>query len=648
MSRTNLNRIGLVLITLGIVILIVWGIRLTSIGLSLRQHLAQVQALADDPAALDPIEACDLVHALRGDVVALRREGGPLVQMASLLGWLPGIGRDLQAAPHLLNTADGLTEAGTLLCDGMQPVLASIGSPEGIKLTPEQVIDLLNKEQSTLNQALAATERAQAAWDHVDVATLSPWLAGKVSKLDEGLPLLRLGLQMATVAPDLLGANGPRTYLILAQNDDELRPTGGFISGAGLVTVEQGQIAGVDFLDANLVDDYLNKPYPPPPAPLFDYMGSEIWLFRDANWSPDFPTSAQQAAYFYEYGQDISSIDGVIALDQYAVQLIIGGLGEVHVPGIAEPITASNVRRLMREAWNPDETGVNWEWMLSRKEFIGQFAAAILDRIQSDPGSVNWTEVAKGFYRALEEHHILIFVQDQEASNALAQTGWDGAIRETDGDYLMIVDANMGFNKANPLVDERLAYRVVLDIDGTATAELALTYTHQGQWKDVRCEQLVPYATGLTYERMMHNCYYDYLRAYVPSGSVLRAATPHPTPAEYLVSGAPADGQAVTLDNEADKAVFAQFLVVEYGQELTTQFEYDLPKVIQANGKKYNYTLLIQKQSGKPSMPISLTVILPPSTNLLTATPSPSTLDGGTVTFDLQLDTDILIKVIYE
>lgn len=641
------KRIGLVLVILGILLLVVWGVRLAGIGLSLREHLAQVEALVENPESLDPIAACSLAHDLRGDVIALRQEAGGLVQLAPLLGWLPKIGRDLRAAPHLLETADGLTEAGTLTCDVIQPVLVLIESTEGQNLTPEQIIDHLNKEQAALKQAAVAAERAQAAWEQVDTASLSPWLAGKVSKLDEGLPLLQTGLQVAAVAPELLGANGPRTYLILAQNDDERRPTGGFISGAGIVTLEQGQIIGVDFIDANLVDDYLHKSYPAPPKPLFDYMGSEIWLFRDANWSPDFPTSARQAAYFYELGQGVP-VDGVIALDQYTVELIVGGLGEIYISGIDEPITAANVRKFMREAWNPGESDVTQEWFLSRKDFIEQLATAILERTQTDPGSVDWVQVAKSVYRALEGRHLLIFVNDPDAGRALTQINWDGAIRDATGDYLMVVDANLGFNKVDSLIDEKINYQVTLHPDGTASAELALTYIHRGQREAISCQHITPYKEGLTYAALMHQCYYDYLRIYTPIGSVLRAATPHPTPGDYLVRGEPTNGQATTLNEEAGKTVFAQFFVTEYGQTLTTRFEYDLPQVARSKDGQHNYMLLIQKQAGAASAPVSLTIALPPGANLLTAKPLPQSVDGNVVTFDLQLDADILLDVTYE
>ena len=121
------KRIAWVLVILGIVLVVVWAVRLATVGLSLREHLAQAQAMADDPQSLYPVEACSLVRDLRGDVVTLSREAGGLTQLAPLLGWLPGIGGELRAAPHLLDTADGLTEAGTLTCDALDLESADSG-----------------------------------------------------------------------------------------------------------------------------------------------------------------------------------------------------------------------------------------------------------------------------------------------------------------------------------------------------------------------------------------------------------------------------------------------------------------------------------------------------------------------------------------
>jgi len=649
-KHVKVKRAGWVLALLGIALLVVWGVGLARTGLSLQAHLAQMQALADAPETVDPVIACGLVQDLRNDVMALRRQAGFLARWAPALGgWLPKVGGDLRAVPHLLIVADGLTGAGVLTCEALQPMLVAFGgtnsAPDSLSL--EQAIRLLVEAQPTLEQALAAVKQAQQAWAQVDVENLSTWTAGKTALLERGLPLLRAGLEIAVVAPDLVGLDAPRTYLILAQNEDELRPTGGFISGAGRLTLDGGRIAELSFLDTYSVDDYAHKPYPEPPKPLLDYMGSELWLFRDANWSPDFLTSARQAAYLYEYGQGVP-MDGVIALDQTMVELLMTGFGGVHIPDVAEPMTADTVRQFMRAAWNPGEAGVTAEWVFSRKEFMGQLAAALRERIENDPGSVDWARVAMALYRALTGRHLLVFVDNADVARALAQVGWDGALRESRGDYLMIVDANLGFNKVNPLISQKADYRVVLHADGTAAAELSLAYAHQGQEQGVRCQHQPPYTGDLTYDAIMHRCYYDYLRAYVPAGSTLRAALPHPIPGEYLLRGEPDDGQAVTLDGEVGKTVFAQFFVVEYGQTLTTRFEYDLPRVARLDEGRWYYTLVIQKQPGTGSTPLSLTIALPPGAQLLAVTPPPHATAKETLTLDLSLDADIVVEVVYE
>src|SRR5205085_6348840 len=95
-------------------------------------------------------------------------------------------------------------------------------------------------------------------------------------------------------APVLLGANTPQQYLMLAQNNDELRPTGGFISAVGVVKVDRGELSVEWFRDSFAVDD-LSINHSPAPAPLEKYMWAEQWLLRDSNWYADFPTSADVA-----------------------------------------------------------------------------------------------------------------------------------------------------------------------------------------------------------------------------------------------------------------------------------------------------------------------------------------------------------------
>ena len=94
--------------------------------------------------------------------------------------------------------------------------------------------------------------------------------------------------------PHLLGFDAPRTYLILAQDHQELRATGGVIVGLGIVEVHKRRVTRVSFRDSYGVDD-LNRLYPLPPPPFMCYMRRELLLMRDVNWPPDFARSARAA-----------------------------------------------------------------------------------------------------------------------------------------------------------------------------------------------------------------------------------------------------------------------------------------------------------------------------------------------------------------
>jgi hypothetical protein len=146
---------------------------------------------------------------------------------------------------------------------------------------------------------------------------------------------------------------------------------------------------------------------------------------------------------------------------------------------------------------------------------------------------------------------------------------------------------------------------------------------------------------------MIHRCYLDYLRLYVPQGSKLRIATAHLVPGEYLLSGKSANGKAEILLEEVNRTIFGQFFVVEYGKQLQTRFEYDLPVVVKNVDDKKQYTLLLQKQSGTDAMPVRVHLVLPPQAQIISAVPSPTTQAASALEFALQLDSDQQVQVVF-
>jgi hypothetical protein len=317
---------------------------------------------------------------------------------------------------------------------------------------------------------------------------------------------------------------------------------------------------------------------------------------------------------------------------------------------MSDPLTTANAEQLFQDAWKAGlieatRTADLSVWYDTRKRFVGTMVLAATDRLKT--GKVNWTSLVQGTLDAIRQRQVMIYTAGPEAAE-LKQLEWDGGLRSSDGDYLMIVDSNIGYSKGNPLLDQRASYKVKLDTAGNGHATLVLDYTHRGTKSNIVCSGVpIPYVETLTYEDMMHRCYYDYIRLIVPPGSELQGSIAHPVPGKYLLSRKPADGVAETLPGENGRTVFGQFFVVDYGKRLQAQFEYDLPTLVRDNGAFKQYSLLLQKQSGTDAMPVKVTLYLPPKAQLILAKPQPVSLPGDPLEFNLVLDTDRKVQVVY-
>jgi hypothetical protein len=285
------------------------------------------------------------------------------------------------------------------------------------------------------------------------------------------------------------------------------------------------------------------------------------------------------------------------------------------------------------------------EWWRQRKDFIGHLSAAILDKVQGGTGELNLTRLAWAALQALEERHLFVYLPDGgPAGDALHAAGWDGALGEGAGDYLMVVDANVGFNKASPLVTEALSYTVDLRDPRRPRAELLLTHRHTAPARAEACDPAPRY--DATYEGMMQRCYWDYVRVYAPGGSQLLEATRHPVPGELLVTGLDRDGEVELLSDQAGKAAFATLLVLAPGERAETRYIYELPsEVVVQEGGAWRYSLTIQKQGGAGDHRASVTLILPPGAKVISSDPAPVERMGNTLSYELLLRTDLELEV---
>lgn len=635
------RKIGIGLIALGLVLVAVWVGQTAVAAGSLVRSLKTAQALLDDdPLATDAATIGTLLRQTRHDVVVLRRNVGWLAGLGPAFRWLPKIGPLVGDAPALLTMADGLTEAGVLLWDAAEPAVMAFQAGESLL---EKVPDVFVRLTPILPRAQFAVTKASAAFETIDVDALPGRLQSPLKQLGPLLPLLDDGLALAEAGPSLLGLDAPRTYLLLVLNEGELRPGGGFITGVGEIRVEAGEVAEMTFADSYAADDF-TQPYPLSPEPFQQFMNIDLLVFRDSNWSPDFPTAARQAIELYRPSHDIT-VDGIITVDQYAAQRLLDTLGPLTLPGSDEPITGATLLEYLYSTWAQEDDERFGEWWQQRKSFMEPLAEAVMARVSA--GDVDWLTLAKAGQQLVTEKHVLVYFVAEELQTLLAAWGLDGGLRAPEGDYAMVVEANLGYNKASGRVDRAFTYEVDLT-QSPPRATMTLTYTHTSD-VDIDCVPEARYDPE--YEQMMDRCYWAYLRFYVPEGAKLVETNRHSIPADSVANGEPWDGlPRISAAPEGAYTVFEHAMLLPTKSQDVVYFTYKLPDnvVEQMPDGTLAYDLLWQKQAGLQSVPARVILRLPQNAVLCSSQANPSANDAGVLFYDIDLRVDSSLHVCYQ
>jgi hypothetical protein len=586
-----------------------------------------------DPAAFERLQP--LLRKTHSDLILLRDAAAPLFPAAAQLRSVPGYGADLAVAQPLLDAAVGLSRAADESVAALAPIVRPAGGAAAAPLAGR-----LLAARPQIERARGAAVEASALWARVPLATLSPALHERLRGVVPLLAQTQKALDLALIAPDLLGASGRREYLLLAQNPDELRATGGFISGVGALTIANSRVDDFALENSPTVDNFKTIVYPVPPRPLRQYMGIEQWVLRDANWSPDFPTAARNAAYLYQLTQGRAVAD-VLAFEPAAVQLLLGAIGPVSVDDFPEPVSADNLPAYMRSQYNQ-------QFQTDRKAFLETLGRAIIAKLESAPGQLDALALARAAERALDERHLLIAAGDPTTAAVLRRRGWDGAVQPGDADFLMVVDSNVGYNKVNPNIRQDLTYSVDLRDPAQPRAELAVHHanptTSAGECRQSQGELIGPN----WYEQRLVGCYWDYLRVLTPAGSRLIGADTQPTPGKWMLSGFSDDGAVAQFEGEAGATTFGALVVVPSNAERTTVVRYRLPEaVVTRDEPGWRYRLRVQKQPGRPLQSCTVSVRLPRQAELLASSAAPTRQPDGTLRFALDLTTDQEIEITF-
>lgn len=425
--------------------------------------------------------------------------------------------------------------------------------------------------------------------DQIEAGALVSPLAEAVSALDARLLALSSRLRLYDhargVLPGLLGFQGPRTYLLLAQDNTELFATGGLISVYALLTLDQGRVAGLTFNDVGQLFrlwQAAGPVYVPPPAPLQRYLLRDFsWSLGTANWSPDFPTAARQVQLFLAL-EGGGQVDGVIALNFFSLEGLLRHLGPLEMPEYGVTLRPENATEAILE-----QTHNARGEREGKHTFVAKVAQRLLDRVLSAP-SAEWSALRRAFDGLVRQKQLFIYLNDARLQASVQALGWAGEVKDAPGDYLMLLDSSVHSTKLNLVVEQSLDVAVRLDAEGNAFHRVTVRYENLlPRWLPGKSEALR--------RQMLGGLYGDYVRLLAPRGTAF---------AELLRDGWEAGLQDV--GEEAGRAWFGAYLAVPSGEKASLTFIYRTPAAFQPTAAGGEYRLLVQKQSGTRAIPLTL------------------------------------------
>ncbi|MFA6098453.1 MAG: DUF4012 domain-containing protein [Patescibacteria group bacterium] len=495
--------------------------------------------------------------------------------------YIPFLGTQVSALDNLLqtglNAGNAIATVNDLAIDIITPLqknddisLNSLSDEETHQLM-QNIYEAKPKLEDAKKSIDIAVEKIDAIPEKGLINKIENIITPLKEKSGELQKALDEGISASQIIPSIAGYPDQKTYLFLLQNNTELRPTGGFIGTYGILKVKDG-----DIKEFNTDNSYnLDKPAEAwlnvePPWPLTRYNAIHQWYFRDSNWSPDFPTTAQKAEWFYhqEKGPE-NNIDGIIAVTPSFIQSLLTLTGDIKVNGLS-----FNSSNLVETLQYQVEQGFLRQGLAEseRKEIIGTLSSKILEKVLDLPKS-KWPDLWTVISKNIDEKQLLVYIKDSYIENYVNKENWGGKIYETTGDYFSVIDANLASLKTDSTIERSISYSVQKD-SNNLIADLTINYNNTGSitWKTTR--------------------YRTYTRIYVPLGAKLIMSE------GQMVDCKLNDKGSVETLEELNKTVFGTFICIEPGEQKSLHFRYSLPESVRNQLKNGSYSLMVQKQPG--------------------------------------------------
>lgn len=546
---------------------------------------------------------------------------------------ITALNNDWKVDVELLTIADSLLTATTDMLDGLEPTINFLvqGDEDSAIASQissgERVVDLLRLGQGQFLKAAQSLAQAEQRINSVDLTSVSPNLLLTFEQIKAYHQQLSAMNSVLISSPDiltlLLGVDEEKTYLVLAPNNDELRPSGGYISTYGWITIRNGRVTDYSYSPTTAT-----SPRPPDESFLATFeipdwwlsFGNPIYAAWDSSWYADFPSTAELAMSYYNAGQNPHSpVDGVISIDISGFELILATLGEIYVTDYDRLVDADNFRDVVYDIRTYGDN--------EHKRFLVALYQTIFDKwrgVEQD----NSSKLLGALLESLTQRHIMIYYADEEANNALTLLGWSGAQHiPTSDDYIHVSDTNLG-NKSNNSVVRSMTYDVQILPDQSRQSHLRVRYDYFASTAELDPAVDADYHGPIDYRSLT--------QIFLPKSATIT------------------DSSNLDRDRNVDLDDYALLVTrvnVDYDSSERIELSYETPATPDRIGNYYRYRLYLQQQPGSRMQSVNLQITLPENAQVVSLSPEADAsyeLEQPILEYRIQLLSDQWIEVIYQ
>ncbi len=540
----------------------------------------------------------------RTSLVALQEEYIKVLPMK----YIPILGAYISDGDHAIKAGLAGLDAGDSAVAALEPnadLLGLKGKGKFVSGTADDRIQTAVKTMNALvpsiNKMAVSIDTVRKEIDYIDPArypdhigkyAIRQPLIGAKDVIENAANLFVNAQPLLVNLPKLLGYPQEKRYLVIFQNDKELRPTGGFMTAYAQFRFVNGKAILEKSDDIYALDAALTKKYPAPPEIVAYLPGVSTLNIRDSNLSPDFKQSMQQFESMYNNTSGHEKIDGIITMDTHVLVEALRILGPIGANGrtfSADIDKRCDCAKAIYELEDYSSRPVNYV-RDQRKDEIGNLLHTMLQLALGVSPSKYWGSLFQMLITEIQDKHVQTYFLDPVAQKAAESFNMAGRImtasesaavlkyKEGQGwDYLAITEANMGGAKSNMFISQKITKDVTVSGDAMTT-KLTIDYKNPYPGSDCGLE-----SGGLCLNAKLR----DWVRVYVPSGSKL---------VDSNGTQSPSTGKAMAMTTSTDlsKTVFSGFLTVNPLGTAQLTLTYTSP-VKETDGK---YHVLIQRQAG--------------------------------------------------